>query len=107
MLQPKATLKFPLGEVSLEDKYEEQEDEKKTVALSGILKSHILDGVCTAHYNDEILNFRYAFKVVYFVLLSIPTYIIKPSKSKIFRFCVLSVWQLMSISFNFSPNLLK
>lgn len=91
MLQPKATLKFPLGEVSLEDKYEEQEDEKKTVALSGILKSHILDGVCTAHYNDEILNFRYAFKVVYFVLLSIPTYIIKPSKSKIFRFCVLSV----------------
>ncbi|KAL8482726.1 hypothetical protein ACS0TY_025682 [Phlomoides rotata] len=59
---PKATLKFPLGEVSLEEKDEEEEEQKRTVAVSGILKSHILDGVCTAHYNDENLDLRYAFK---------------------------------------------
>lgn len=69
MLQPKATLKFPLGEVSLEEKGEEEEEQKRTVAVSGILKSHILDGVATAHYNDENLDFRYAFKVVLLDLL--------------------------------------
>lgn len=64
MLQPRATFKFPLGEVSLEEKDEEEEEHKRTLSMSGILRSHILNGVCTAQYNEEKLDLRYAFKVV-------------------------------------------
>lgn len=60
-LQPKATLKFPLGEVSLEER--EEEEVKRTLSVNGIFKGHILNGVCTAQYKDEDLNLRYAYKV--------------------------------------------
>ncbi|KAL0452864.1 UNVERIFIED_CONTAM: Outer envelope pore protein 37, chloroplastic [Sesamum latifolium] len=59
---PRATFKFPLGEVSLEEKEEEEEEHKRTLLMSGILRSHILNGVCTAQYNEEKLDLRYAFK---------------------------------------------
>ncbi|KAL0359298.1 UNVERIFIED_CONTAM: Outer envelope pore protein 37, chloroplastic [Sesamum angustifolium] len=59
---PRATFKFPLGEVSLEEKEEEEEERKRTLSMSGILRSHVLNGVCTAQYNEEKLDLRYAFK---------------------------------------------
>ncbi|CAN4080978.1 unnamed protein product [Withania somnifera] len=58
---PKATLKFPLGEVSLEEK-EEEEEAKRILSVNGILKGQILNGICTANYKDEALNLRYCFK---------------------------------------------
>ncbi|PON32445.1 chloroplast outer envelope protein, partial [Parasponia andersonii] len=57
---PKATFKFPLGEVSLEEKEEEQE--QRLLSINGIVKGHILNGVCTAQYADEDLKLRYSFK---------------------------------------------
>ncbi|XP_047312416.1 outer envelope pore protein 37, chloroplastic [Impatiens glandulifera] len=57
---PKATFKFPLGEVSLNER--EEEEVTKTLSVSGTAKSHILNGICTAQYNDESLNLRYLFK---------------------------------------------
>lgn len=60
---PRATFKFPFGEVSLEEKDDEvEEDLKKTLSVSGILKGHILNGVCTAQYSEENLNLRYSYK---------------------------------------------
>ncbi|KAL3619876.1 Outer envelope pore protein 37, chloroplastic [Castilleja foliolosa] len=60
---PRATLKFPLGEVTLEEKEEEVEEEpKRALSVNGIIKSHILNGVCTAQYSEENLDLRYAFK---------------------------------------------
>ena len=63
MLQPKATFKFPLGEVSLEEK--EEEEVKRMLSINGIIKGHLLNGVCTAQYNDESLKLRYLYKVVF------------------------------------------
>ncbi|XP_056172787.1 outer envelope pore protein 37, chloroplastic-like [Syzygium oleosum] len=57
---PRATLKFPLGEVSLEER--EEEEVKRTLSVSGILKSQIWNGVCTAQYAEEELKLRYCFK---------------------------------------------
>lgn len=59
---PKATLRFPLGEVSLEEREEEEEETKGKLSINGILNSQILDGICTAEYRDENLNLRYAYK---------------------------------------------
>ncbi|XP_022863747.1 outer envelope pore protein 37, chloroplastic-like [Olea europaea var. sylvestris] len=60
---PRATLKFPLGEVSFEEREEdEKEEQKRTLSVNGIVKSHILNGVCTAQYHEENLNLRYAYK---------------------------------------------
>ncbi|KAL6952241.1 hypothetical protein U1Q18_047101 [Sarracenia purpurea var. burkii] len=61
LLQPKATFKFPLGEVSLEEKVEEEA--KRMLSINGIVKGHLLNGVCTAQYRDEGLNLRYVYKV--------------------------------------------
>jgi hypothetical protein len=61
ILQPRATLKFPLGEVSFEER--EEEEVKKTLSMNGILKGQILNGVCTAQYKDEDLKLRYSYKV--------------------------------------------
>lgn len=61
VLQPKATLKFPLGEVSLEEK--EEEETKRMLSINGIVKGQILNGSCTAHYADEDLKLRYSYKV--------------------------------------------
>ncbi|CAI9777073.1 unnamed protein product [Fraxinus pennsylvanica] len=60
---PRATLKFPLGEVSFEEREEDEEEkQKRTLSVNGIVKSHILNGVCTARYHEENLNLRYAYK---------------------------------------------
>jgi hypothetical protein len=61
ILQPRATLKFPLGEVSLEER--DDEEVKKALSINGILKGQILNGVCTAQYQDEDLKLRYIYKV--------------------------------------------
>lgn len=68
MIQPKATFRFPLGEVSLEEKgvEEEEEEQKRTLSVNGILKSNVLNGLCTARYEEENWDLRYAFKVVFF-----------------------------------------
>jgi len=57
---PRATLKFPLGEVSLLER--EDEEVKRTLSVNGILKGQILNGVCTAQYSDEDLKLRYIYK---------------------------------------------
>ncbi|KAM1046373.1 hypothetical protein ACFX13_026459 [Malus domestica] len=57
---PKATLKFPLGEVSVEEKQEEEK--QRMLSINGIVKGHILNGLCTAHYVDEDLKLRYLYK---------------------------------------------
>ncbi|KAK9664951.1 hypothetical protein RND81_14G079500 [Saponaria officinalis] len=57
---PKATLKFPCGEVSVEEK--EDEEVKKILSLNGIVKGSVLNGLCTALYKDENLNLRYSYK---------------------------------------------
>ncbi|CAA6663892.1 unnamed protein product [Spirodela intermedia] len=57
---PRARFEFPLGEVSVE----EREDDQARTALSmnGILKGEILSGVCTAQYEDTNLKERYSDK---------------------------------------------
>lgn len=57
---PKATFKFPLGEVSLVER--EEEEVKKTLSISGIAKGQILNGICTAQYEEEDLKLRYCYK---------------------------------------------
>ncbi|KAL2922443.1 Outer envelope pore protein 37 chloroplastic [Bienertia sinuspersici] len=57
---PKATFKFPCGEVSLEEK--EDEEVKRVLSVNGIVKGPIRNGVCTALYKDESLNLRYSYK---------------------------------------------
>ncbi|KAA8532180.1 hypothetical protein F0562_006678 [Nyssa sinensis] len=57
---PRATFRFPLGEVILEEK--EEEEVKRMLSVNGILKGHVLKGVCTAQYKDENLNLRYSYK---------------------------------------------
>ncbi|XP_057781253.1 outer envelope pore protein 37, chloroplastic [Salvia miltiorrhiza] len=60
---PKATFRFPLGEVSLEEKeVEDEEEQKSALSVSGILKSNVLNGVCTARYEEENWDLRYVFK---------------------------------------------
>ncbi|XP_027117997.2 outer envelope pore protein 37, chloroplastic [Coffea arabica] len=60
---PRATLKFPLGEFSFEEKEEDEEEElKRRLSVSGIFKTQMLDGICTAEYKDEDLSLRYAYK---------------------------------------------
>ncbi|KAF8402423.1 hypothetical protein HHK36_013378 [Tetracentron sinense] len=56
---PKATFRFPLGEVSLEER---EEEEKRALSINGILKGQVLNGVCTAMYKNEELNLRYLYK---------------------------------------------
>ena len=65
-LQPRATLKFPLGEVSIQEREEEEEEEEKNkrmLSINGILKRQVMDGVCSALYTDEELRLKYAYKV--------------------------------------------
>ncbi|KAL1533181.1 Outer envelope pore protein 37, chloroplastic [Salvia divinorum] len=62
---PKATFRFPLGEVSVEEKEveeEEEEEHKRTLSVNGIFKSNVLNGLCTARYEEENWDLRYAFK---------------------------------------------
>ncbi|KAG6727284.1 hypothetical protein I3842_02G122400 [Carya illinoinensis] len=57
---PRATLKFPLGKVSVEERAEEEL--RPTLSINGILKGQILNGVYTAQFMDEDLKLRYACK---------------------------------------------
>ncbi|KAH9617880.1 hypothetical protein KSS87_009980 [Heliosperma pusillum] len=57
---PRATLKFPCGEVSVEEK--EDEEVKRILSVNGVVKGSILNGFCTALYKDENLNLRYSYK---------------------------------------------
>ncbi|CAH2058092.1 unnamed protein product [Thlaspi arvense] len=60
---PRATLKFPLGEVSIQEKEEEEEEKSNRVlSVNGILKRKVMNGVCSALYTDEELRLRYAYK---------------------------------------------
>ncbi|KAK9067248.1 hypothetical protein SSX86_014574 [Deinandra increscens subsp. villosa] len=60
---PKATLKFPYGEVSLEEtEDQEEEDAAPKLSYSGILKGQVLNGICNAQFSDDMLNLRYSFK---------------------------------------------
>ncbi|XP_022738538.1 outer envelope pore protein 37, chloroplastic-like isoform X2 [Durio zibethinus] len=57
---PKATIRFPMGEVTLEERQEEEVP--RTLSINGILKGQILNGVCAAQYTDEELKLRYLYK---------------------------------------------
>ncbi|XVF12716.1 hypothetical protein REPUB_Repub08aG0143400 [Reevesia pubescens] len=57
---PKATIRFPVGEVTLEER--EEEEVPRTLSINGILKGQILNGVCAATYTDEELKLRYSYK---------------------------------------------
>ncbi|XWS61375.1 hypothetical protein CRYUN_Cryun07bG0120900 [Craigia yunnanensis] len=57
---PKATIRFPMGEVTLEER--EEEEVLRTLSINGILKGPILNGLCAAHYIDKELKLRYSYK---------------------------------------------
>jgi hypothetical protein len=67
---PKTTLKFPRGEISFQEKEEEGEEQMEVqrmlslsgILVSGIVKGQVLNGACTAQYNDGNVNLRYAYK---------------------------------------------
>lgn len=72
VLQPKATFRFPVGEVSLHEKEaevslqeREAEEAKNLLSVSGILKGQFFNGVCTAQYKDDELKLRYCYKVIF------------------------------------------
>ena len=76
-MQPKATLKFPLGEISLEEK--EEEEVKKTLSINGILQDQILNGVFSAQFKDDDLKLRYLYKVVFsFALFFVDSFFFFP-----------------------------
>ncbi|PKI74993.1 hypothetical protein CRG98_004765, partial [Punica granatum] len=58
---PIATFKFPLGEISLQER-EKGEEVKRTLSVNGIVKGQVLNGVCTAQYSEEELKLRYTYK---------------------------------------------
>lgn len=71
---PKATLKFPIGEVSLEEK--EEEEVKKMLSVNGILQHQILNGVFSAQFRDDDLKLRYLYKdeqVAFIPSISMPS----------------------------------
>ncbi|MBA0689876.1 hypothetical protein Goari_007582, partial [Gossypium aridum] len=74
---PRATIRFPMGEVTLEER--EEADVLRTLSVKGILRGQILNGVCSAHYVDEELKLRYIYKVViphcYKSSASVPVYV--------------------------------
>ncbi|CAN1261964.1 Outer envelope pore protein 37, chloroplastic [Linum perenne] len=57
---PRATLKFPFGQVSLEEG--EIDEEKRTLSISGLGKAQVLNGLCSAAYCEEELKLRYCYK---------------------------------------------
>ncbi|XP_027330189.1 outer envelope pore protein 37, chloroplastic isoform X3 [Abrus precatorius] len=72
---PKATFRFPVGEVSLQEK-EEEEEVKNLLSVSGILKGQFFNGVCAAQYKDEELKLRYCYKddeMSFLPILSLPS----------------------------------
>ncbi|PKA66723.1 Outer envelope pore protein 37, chloroplastic [Apostasia shenzhenica] len=61
---PRATLGFPFGEVALEQREDAKDHDqvKKVLSVSGILRSRVMNGLCTVMYNDNSLNLRYLYK---------------------------------------------
>ncbi|XP_044465781.1 outer envelope pore protein 37, chloroplastic-like [Mangifera indica] len=57
---PRATFKFPNGEILLEER--DDEEEKKILSVSAIAKGQILNGICTAEYQEEEVKLRYSYK---------------------------------------------
>ncbi|KAL4193812.1 hypothetical protein AMTRI_Chr06g201220 [Amborella trichopoda] len=57
---PRASLKFPYGEVQVEEK--EVDEDKRVLSLGGILKGNVLNGVCSALHKDGNWNLIYAYK---------------------------------------------
>ncbi|XP_048529250.1 outer envelope pore protein 37, chloroplastic-like isoform X2 [Triticum urartu] len=57
---PRATFLFPNGEVSVKEK--KLDEGEKILSVNGIVKSHVLNGVCTALYNDNMMNIKYRYK---------------------------------------------
>ncbi|XP_061363558.1 outer envelope pore protein 37, chloroplastic [Gastrolobium bilobum] len=71
---PKATFRFPVGEVSLQEK--EEDEVKNLLSVSGILKGQFLNGLYTAQYKDEELKLRYCYKddeMSFIPILSLPS----------------------------------
>ncbi|KAL0844860.1 hypothetical protein Bca101_018106 [Brassica carinata] len=101
---PRATLKFPLGEVSVQEKeVEEEEKSKRIVSVNGILKRQAMNGVCSALYTDEELRLRYAYKDE--ALSFIPT-ISLPSNAASFAFKRrFSPSDKLSYWYNFDSNM--
>ncbi|KAF8658007.1 hypothetical protein HU200_059467 [Digitaria exilis] len=58
---PRATFFFPKGEVSIKEKI--LDEGERILSVNGLVKSHVLNGVCTAVYNDNALNIKYRYKV--------------------------------------------
>jgi hypothetical protein len=52
---------FPNGEVSVKEKKLDEGD--RILSLSGLAKSHVLNGVCKAVYSDNVMNIKYRYKV--------------------------------------------
>nr|VDC90315.1 unnamed protein product [Brassica oleracea] len=103
-LHPRATLKFPLGEVSVQEKeVEEEEKSKRIVSVNGVLKRQAMNGVCSALYTDEELRLRYAYKDE--ALSFIPT-ISLPSNATSFAFKRrFSPSDKLSYWYNFDSNM--
>ncbi|CAL0330724.1 unnamed protein product [Lupinus luteus] len=65
---PKATFKFPIGEVCLQEEEEEEEEQvvkdhtNNVLSLNGILKAQFLHGLCTAQYQDQHFKLTYSYK---------------------------------------------
>ncbi|CAI0433215.1 unnamed protein product [Linum tenue] len=78
---PRATLKFPFGEFSLEEA--ERAEEKRALSISGLGKAKLLNGLCSARYSEEELKLRYSYKDE--ALSFIPT-ISLPSNAMSFAF---------------------
>ncbi|CAM0945296.1 unnamed protein product [Alopecurus aequalis] len=57
---PRATLHFPIGQVSVEERT--NEDDQKMLSVYGAAKADFLDGILTAQYNENDLNLRYCYK---------------------------------------------
>ncbi|CAI8616474.1 unnamed protein product [Vicia faba] len=75
---PKATFKFPQGEISLQEKEKEKEEQQVQYSLSvtGTLQSQFFKGLCTAHYKDEEFKLRYRYKddeMSFLPILSLPS----------------------------------
>lgn len=60
-MQPRATFIFPKGEVSIKEKI--LDEGGRILSVNGLAKSHVLNGVCKAVYNDNAMNIKYRYKV--------------------------------------------
>uniref|UniRef100_A0A2P2LE77 Uncharacterized protein n=1 Tax=Rhizophora mucronata TaxID=61149 RepID=A0A2P2LE77_RHIMU len=72
--RPRATLKFPIGEISLEEK--EEEEVKRALSISGVVKGRLSNGSCSAQFSDEELKLRYCYKdeaIAFIPSISLPS----------------------------------